>query len=67
MLRLRDARSQSGVRKLDDVTRSAADRAVSSLASAKIATASYRKQLEDRQAALEESRMSLHVSISPIT
>ena len=65
-LRLREARNNSGLRPPDDATRSVTDKAASRLSGAKKAVEMYRKQLDDRQAALEMSRMStLHLLILP--
>jgi len=65
-LRLREARNNSGLRPPDDATRSVTDKAASRLSGAKKAVEMYRKQLDDRQTALEMSRMStLHLLILP--
>lgn len=56
--RIREARSGSASLKLpDEITRSAVDRAVSSLSAAKKTLEVYRTQLEERQILLEKSRM----------
>jgi len=53
---MRTTRAKSHLRQPDDITRSSVDKASSSLSVARKTIEIYEKQMDDRQATLEESR-----------